>query len=253
MRFATILIELGGSRKVVYAGIGAGVAVAIAAIVGMMGLPQGTGDAQQNNLSPVRDAPRTPQTASSGQELNVASLIASGAPFKGDPDAEVVLVDFSDFQCTNCRRFATQTEPQIVQDYVEAGKVVLVFKHFPVFGPDSVTAAMASMCAHDQGKFWEFHDHLYANQGFENSGWANSDNMKKFASEVDLDREQFDACLDGEKYREYVEGDLDFALGLRLPGTPSFVVMNSDGSDPEGMVGAQPYSSFKTVINGKLT
>lgn len=251
MRFVTSIVELAGFRKIVYAGVGVGVALIIAIVAGIGGLQQSTGN-QQDNVSPIRDDSRTPQAPASGQELNVASLIASGAPFKGDPNAGIALVDFSDFQCTNCRRFATQTEPQIVQDYVDSGKVVLVFKHFPIFGPDSVTAGLASMCAHEQGKFWEFHDHLYQNQGSENSGWANADNMKKFASSLGLDREQFDACLDSEKYKTYVEGDLAFASSLGFPGTPSFVIMNNDGSDPEGMVGAQPYSSFKTVIDKKL-
>lgn len=237
----------------VYAGVGAGVAVIIAAVVGIASLSQSTGDMQQDNVSLVRDGSRTSQAPSSGRELNVASLIASGAPFKGDPDAEVAVVDFSDYQCTNCRRFALQTEPQIVKDYVDTGRAVLIFKHFPIFGPDSVTAGMASMCADEQGKFWEFHDHLYQNQGFENSGWANANNMKRFASDIGLDRQEFDSCLDSEKYKTYVEGDLAFALSLGFPGTPSFVVMKNDGSDRETLVGAQPYTSFKTVINKKLT
>lgn len=252
MGFVSSIVELGGSRKIVYVGVGIGVALIIALVVGIGGLQQSIEDQPQDNVSPIRDDSRAPQAPDSGQELDVESLIASGAPFKGDPNAEVALVDFSDFQCTNCRRFATQTEPQIVQDYVDAGKVVLVFKHFPIFGPDSVTAGMASMCAQEQGKFWEFHDHLYQNQGTENSGWANADNMKKFASALGLDREQFDSCLDSEKYKTYVEGDLAFASSLGFPGTPSFVVMNGDGSNPEGMVGAQPYTSFKTVIDKKL-
>jgi protein-disulfide isomerase len=130
--------------------------------------------------------------------------------------------------------------------------VNIVFMHFPVFGPDSVTAAMASMCANEQGMFWGFHDHLYENQGIENSGWADSDAMKAFASDLDLDREKFDSCLDSKKYKEYVEGDLALALDLKFPGTPSFIVMRSDGSDAEGIVGAQPYASFKSVIDRKL-
>jgi protein-disulfide isomerase len=128
----------------------------------------------------------------------------------------------------------------------------MVFKHFPVFGQDSATAAMASMCAHEQGMFWEFHDHLYANQGFENSGWASADNMKGFASDIGLDRAQFDACLDSKKYEQYVRNDLNLALSLGFPGTPSFIIMKNDGSEAEVVRGAQPYTSFKTVINKKL-
>lgn len=116
-------------------------------------------------FSPVQDGEIPEQSAA----FTAVNLIRAGAPVLGDPDAELTIVDFSDFQCTSCRRFATQTEPQIVNDYIEQGKVSIVFKHFPVFGPDSLTAAMASMCAHEQGKFWELHDNLYAKQGSENS------------------------------------------------------------------------------------
>jgi predicted DsbA family dithiol-disulfide isomerase len=70
--------------------------------------------------------------------------------------------------------------------------------------------------------------------------------MKRFASDLGLDREQFDVCLDSEKYKSYVEGDLGFALNLRFPDTPSFVVMKNDDSDSQGTVGAQPYTSFKS-------
>lgn len=242
--------ELGSSRKAVYAGAGiaAVIAIAVAAMTGMQ-----PGDMQQDNISLARNEPLASQAPISGQELDVASLIASGAPFKGDPDAQVAVIDFSDYQCTNCKRFATQTEPQIERDYVSTGDAVFIFKHFPIYGPNSVTAGMASMCAHDQGKFWEFHDHLYQNQRSTGSGWASADNMRGFASDLGIDRAQFDACLDGEKYRAYVEGDLALALSLGFPGTPSFVIMKNDGSERENVFGAQPYTSFKTVIDKKLT
>jgi protein-disulfide isomerase len=186
-------------------------------------------------------------------KFTAANLARAGAPVLGDPEAKVTIVDFSDFQCTNCKRFAMQTEPQIVRDYVDPGLASIVFVHFPVFGPDSVTAASASMCADEQGKFWEFHDHLYANQGAENSGWASVENMKRFASEVDLDRESFDACLDSGKYAERVQADLDLALSRGFSRTPSFIIMKGDGSDAEVLAGAQPYNTFKTLINKKLT
>lgn len=237
------------NRKIVYAGVGT--AAVIAAVIAGVFVTQATAPGS-DNFSPVQ----SPQASAPAQEplaFTAENLVRTGAPVLGDPEAEVTIVDFSDFQCTNCRRFATQTEPQIAKDYVEPGRASIVFKHFPVFGPDSVTAAMASMCAHEQGMFWEFHDHLYANQGVENTGWANAENMKRFASEVGLDKEQFDACLDSKKYEQYVRNDLDLALSLGFPGTPSFIIMKSDGSEAEVVRGAQPYTSFKTVINKKLT
>lgn len=237
------------SKKTAYVGAGVAAAVIIAAVIGFTQANTGT---SAGEYTPRQD--NAPAATQVGQNAGFSAkdLIRAGAPVLGDPDAPATIVDFSDFQCTNCRRFATQIEPQIASDYVDSGRVNIVFKHFPVFGPDSVTAAMASMCANEQGMFWEFHDHLYENQGIENSGWADSDAMKGFASDLGLDREQFDSCLDGEKYREYVESDRDFAIDIGFPGTPSFIIMKSDGSDAETVVGAQPYTSFKSVLDKKL-
>lgn len=253
MRFATNNCELRSSRKMIYIAAGIAAVIIAASVAGLAGMKSIAGSGNPEGISIAKNVPKAPQQPASEKELSVASLIASGAPFKGDRNAKVALVDFSDYQCTNCRRFALQSEPQLVNDYVNTGKVVLIFKHFPIFGPDSVTAAMASMCAQDQGKFWEFHDHLYQNQGTENSGWANADGMKRSASDLGLDRKQFDSCLDSGKYKTYVEGDLALAEKLGFPGTPSFVVMKSDGSSLQEMSGAQPYSSFKTVVDGKLS
>jgi protein-disulfide isomerase len=251
MRFTTKNCKLRNYRMI-YIAAGIGTAIIAASIAGLVGMKGIAGSGNPEGISVAKNVLKEPQQPALEKELNVASLIASGAPFKGDRNAKVALVDFSDYQCANCRRFALQSEPQLINDYVNTGKVVLIFKHFPIFGPDSATAAMASMCAHDQGKFWEFHDRLYQNQGTENSGWANADNMKRSASDLGLDRKQFDSCLDGGKYKSYVESDLALAEKLGFPGTPSFVVMKSDGSNLQDMAGAQPYSSFKTVIAGKL-
>lgn len=237
-----------GNKKIVYVGVGA-VAVVAAIVAGVFGTQQGT-TPTSGDFSPVQNGQDSEPQGSAA--LTAENLVLRGAPVLGDPEAEVTIVDFSDFQCTNCRRFATQTEPQIAKDYVDQGKASIVFMHFPVFGPDSVTAGMASMCAHEQNKFWEFHDHLYANQSAANSGWANAASMKEFASEVGLEREQFDSCLDSKKYESYVRADLDLALSSGFPGTPSFIIMKSDGSEAEVLAGAHPYSTFQTMINKKM-
>jgi protein-disulfide isomerase len=166
--------------------------------------------------------------------------------------APVTIVEFSDFQCPNCGRFARNTAPQIVEEYIETGKVNMVYKHFPIRGPDSIAASLASQCANEQGKFWEFHDLLFNNQEAEGSGWASPANMKEFASELGLDRERFDSCLDSERYSSFVENDFAFAREISATGTPTFMVVKSDGSEPEGILGAQPFSSFKAVLDKKI-
>jgi protein-disulfide isomerase len=194
----------------------------------------------------------TPQSQLSS--MSAADLVAQGAPVKGSNSAKVTLIEFGDFQCHFCARFATQTESQIDQQYISNGKVNMIFKHFAWYGPDSVAAAIASQCANDQGKFWEFHNILYQNQGEINTGWASKDNLEKFASQVEgLDRTQFDSCLDSGKYRSYVESDKSLATSLGFEGTPGFIVEKSDGSEPVKITGAYPFATFQQAIDQKLS
>jgi protein-disulfide isomerase len=227
-----------GRKKLILISIG--VAVLAAVIIGVVAASSNSGIVNENEVIAVDN------------RLSFASLTHGGSPVRGEPSALVTIVEFSDFQCPNCGRFARNTAPQIVQEYIETGKVNMVYKHFPIRGPHSITASLASQCAGDQDKFWEFHDMLFNNQEAEGSGWASAENMKKFASELGLDREVFDSCLDSEKYRSLVEDDFTFAREIGATGTPTFVIVKSDGSKPEGILGAQPFSSFKAVLDKKI-
>ncbi len=184
--------------------------------------------------------------------LSFSNLITSDTPLKGDPSAPITLIEFGDFQCPNCGRFARNTSPQIEASYVESGQVSIAFKHFPVVGPDSKPAAMASQCANEQGMFWEFHDELYNNQGNENSGWVNKDNLKQIALNIGLDKQSFDSCLDSNKYESLVENDLSLAKQIKFTGTPSFLVLKSDGSKPVALTGAYPYATFQKIFDDSL-
>lgn len=190
--------------------------------------------------------------ASTGSKQSLSNLITKDTPLKGDSSAPVLLIEFGDFQCPNCGRFARETAPLIEESYVNSGKVGMAFKHFTVIGPDSKTAAMASQCANDQGKFWEFHDELYQNQGYENSGWANADSLKKVASKIGLDRQSFDSCLDSKKYQSLVENDLSLAKQMKFGGTPSFLIVKNDGSPPQALTGAYPFATFQKILDEKL-
>lgn len=223
------------------------VGVAIAAVA-LLGAAFG----YQNSTSDSNTADSQDKSAASVSKLALSSLISAGSPLQGDPTAAVTIVEFGDFQCPNCARFATNTEPQLEKEYFDTGRANMVFKHVPIRGPDSLTASMAAQCANDQGKFWEFHDLLYESQQAENSGWAKAENMKEFASEIGLDRTEFESCLDSKKYESFVENDFAFAREIGVSGTPSFVIVNSDGSEPEGIIGAQPFTSFKAVLDKKL-
>jgi protein-disulfide isomerase len=226
--------------------IAAGVAIAIAIMAGIMVSNSGGSNVSTGTVQ------QTIESATEANKLSFSSLTSGGSPARGNSSAPVTLVEFSDFQCSNCGRFAKNTEPQIVKEYISTGQVNMVYKHFPLRGPDSVTASMASQCANDQGKFWEFHDLLFNNQKAEGSGWASSENMKKFASELGLDSGNFDSCLDSDKYRSFVENDFAFTEEIGVTGTPTFIVVKSNGSAPEEILGAQPFSSFKAVLDKKI-
>jgi protein-disulfide isomerase len=191
-------------------------------------------------------------TATTPNNLSATSLIKQGSPIIGNPDAAVTLIEFGDFQCEFCARFAKVTEPDINATYIQTGKANMVFKHFVTHGDDSVTAAIASQCANEQGQFWKFYKTTYENQGSENSGWANTENMKKFAFQIPgLDKQKYDSCVDSQKYKSLVDNDMILGVSLGMKGTPSFIIVKNDGSKPEILLGAQPFPSFQSIIDKK--
>lgn len=185
--------------------------------------------------------------------LALSTLIQNGSPFIGNLSAPITVIDFSDFQCYLCNRYVLNTEPQINETYIQTGKAVLVFKHLPNQGFDSMDAALAAQCTNDQGKFWQYHKLLYSNQKPIDSGWVNKENLKKFAPEIPgLDTQEFSSCLNSEKYKTFIQNDIDLALSFGFKETPSFIIVNSDGSNPEFLHGALPFPSFKVTIDKKL-
>jgi len=186
--------------------------------------------------------------------LPLQDLIRNGSPFQGKVSAPITVIDFSDFQCYLCNRFVKNTEPLMNQSYIQTGKVALVFNHLPNRGFDSMGAALAAQCTNDQGKFWQFHNLLYSNQKAIDSGWVSKENLKNFASQIPgLDIKRFDRCFDSEKYKSFVQKDIELALSFGFKETPSFIVENSNGSSQETMSGALPFESFKAVIDKKIS
>jgi protein-disulfide isomerase len=186
--------------------------------------------------------------------LSLRTLIQNGSPYQGNLSSPVTIIDFSDFQCYLCNRYVKNTEPLLNETYVQTGKVALVFKNLPNRGFDSMGAAIAAQCTNDQGKFWQFHNLLYGNQKPIDSGWVNKENLKKFASEIPgLDTQKFNSCLDGEKYKTSIQHDIDLAMSVGFKETPSFIIVNSDGSNPEFLQGALPFPSFRAVIDKRLS
>jgi protein-disulfide isomerase len=196
-------------------------------------------------------APTQPQAP-----VKVSQVSIDGDPVKGNPNAQVTMVEFSDFQCPFCGRFSSDALPQIQKDYIDTGKIKFVYKQFPMdnLHPNAKAAAVASECANEQGKFWQYHDKLFSTQ----TAWENqpatdvTNTFKKYATDMGLNAASFNSCLDTKKTASAVDKDSQQASQYGVSGTPTFYI----GNDKKGylqLVGAQPYQSFKSIIDQQLS
>ena len=179
--------------------------------------------------------------------LTAQKLIRNGSPIVGNPNAPITILEWGDFQCTFCYRFHESSLDIIQREYIETGIANLVFKDFPLNGPDSVLAAEAAYCAEDQGKYWSYHDELYANWAGERTGWITDDSLNQFAITSDLDVEKFNSCLDDHKYRQRVLDLEQFGREIGIDATPSFLIFNDEKIIK--IRGNQPIDVFRKVID----
>lgn len=163
----------------------------------------------------------------------------------GPADAPVRIVDYSDFGCSFCGVFARNQGVQLRREYEATGKVRFEFKHFIIGGQRTRDAALAAECAADQGRFWDYHDTLFARQGTSSDPFGRSA-LKQYAVELGLDTAQFNSCLDSNKYVEKVTRDTAEGRGLGVNATPTFFI---NGQKIEG---AQPYEVFKAAVDAAL-
>lgn len=208
-------------------GLIAGIVLVAVAIVGLVVW-------NQRPVEGVKDAPVLTRTPTN---MNTA----------GDPNAPVKMIEYADFQCPYCMHFWRDTEAQIVQTYVNTGKLYVEYHSVGLFvGQESVRAAEAAYCAGDQNKFWDMHDIIFANQGAENSGALDDAHLRAFAQKISLDMTQFDSCFSSEKYASKVSQDAKDAQ-QNIPAASNFA----------DLVAAQQYSASgistpSFLINGKL-
>jgi protein-disulfide isomerase len=174
--------------------------------------------------------------------------ISMASPVEGNDDAPITIIEFGDYQCVNCDKWFLNEKPTITSEFLETGKAKMYFLDFPFQGPDSYTASEATWCANEQGKFAEFHDVLYVNQGGLEDGWASPDSQKQFALELGLDAKQFNSCLDSGKFSEQVLYNKQVGISNGVDRTPVFFIVGSDDSI-ERIDGNQPASVFQKVIN----
>ena len=175
-----------------------------------------------------------------------------GSPILGSESAPVTIVEFGDYQCEACYAWFHNTRDTLIDNYVETGKVKLIFVDLPFLGRDSPKAAHASYCAEDQEKYWEYHTILYTFQdGHPDSGWADRDRLNSFAFSLDMNMDEFNECMDSSKYKQRVKANYDDAVKNGVTQTPTFILVSSDGTTKK-LGGAQPYSVFAATIESML-
>jgi protein-disulfide isomerase len=200
--------------------------------------------------APAASAEALPASDSAPGQPSAATLmdavVAQTRHFKGNSSAPVTIIEFADFQCPYCGRFAAGAWPQLDETYIQNGTVRFGYQHFAFLGPESQWAAEASECASEQDAFWAYHDLLFERQSGENRGAFSQDNLKQFAAEAGLDTKSFNACLDSGKYTSVVQAETAGAQSLGVNGTPAFLV------NGRPLVGAQPFEVFQQVIEAEL-
>lgn len=176
-------------------------------------------------------------------------------PVKGNPDAPVTIIEYSDFQCPFCLRFFQQTLPLIEQNYIDTGKIKFVYKDLPLdsLHPNARAAHIAAECADEHGKFWEYHDVLFEKQPQWNS-LASSElenTFTEFATDMGLQAASFESCMQSPNIADEVNNDTLEAASFGATGTPTFFI----GNEKDGfikLVGAQPFVVFQNVIDNQL-
>ncbi|MBH1932892.1 DsbA family protein [Streptomyces sp. AV19] len=221
------------------AAAGAVVALIVAVIAAGIAIAKSSGD---DDGKPSASSSADPQQVLYDQVERTTSRRAKGDPMAvGKPDAPVVLVEYADYQCSFCGRFTRESQPELIKKYVDEGVLRIEFRNFPIFGEPSVRAARASWSAGQQGRFWQFHDELYAKT---RKGDALAEDklvdMARTAGVRDLDR--FRSDLNGSAAADAVKKDQEEGYRIGVSSTPSFLV----GGRP--VAGAQPMKEFEAAI-----
>ena len=185
------------------------------------------------------------------KKITMDTFLSNGSPILGDPNAPITLVEFGDYQCHYCNVFFQSIEKDILKNYVDTGKVKIIFKDYNIIGEDSVIASQGAHCANDQGLFWEYHDILYSNWTGENNGWASSENLAIFAQQIGLNMNKWSECMKKGSHSQIILKSNDDARTLELTGTPAFFIINSEGKVSK-LFGAQPFEVFKKIFDSQL-
>lgn len=202
----------------------------------------------------------TPTTTTGGNEPSAQiELSPESDPQLGNENAKVQVYEFSDFQCPFCRKFYTDSFAQLEQEYIETGKILFVYKDFPLeqIHPAANLAAQYSECANEQGKWNDLHKAIFEGQNVLDGGTVRSTvsfgetELNGWAQSAGLDMNTLDACVSSGKYASDVQSDMQQGVKSGVTGTPSFAIGNPEKGYTL-IIGAQPYSVIKQTIDQYL-
>lgn len=207
----------------------------------------------QNNPTPAGNQ------AAPAEDTTPKKVSLDDDPTLGNEDAKVTLIEFSDYECPFCKRHFEDTYPQLKKDYIDTGKVKLVFRDYPLpfHDPMATVEAIAANCAREQGDdatYFKFHDEIFK-QTTSNGTGLTTDAIYKISDDLGLDTAALKSCVENKKYEDEVKKDITEGSTVGVSGTPSFFIgkSTSDGTIKGTiLVGAQPYSAFKTIIDQQL-
>ena len=225
-------------------GIGAGIAIACM-FCGVL-MTNMINDESAQNLDEIIINEISPT-----KKPTLSSFTDNASPVLGNMNAPLTMIEFGDYQCTYCKKFFHETEGSIIENYVETGKVKIMFKDFIVVGSDSTNAANAAHCANDQKMFWMYHSILYNNWDGEDTGWASVDRLHEFANKLGLDMNEFSECMYESKWEELINSSQTDGRIIGVTATPTFFIIDQSNNILK-ITGAQPYAVFEEVFDSLL-
>lgn len=205
------------------------------------------------------DTAVAPAVGAPAEDTSPRDVLLDDDAVLGDPDAPVTLIEFSDYECPFCKQHFTNTYAQLKTEYIDTGKVKMIFRDFPLsfHDPLATKQAIAANCAREQGDdatYYEFHDAVFTKTSSNGSGMT-VDDLYAIAADMGLDAASFKECVDTDKYKDEVTKDIADGTASGASATPSFFVGKTDGDEKISgtpLIGAQPFSAFKTLIDQNL-
>ena len=181
-----------------------------------------------------------PAAATAAPQYRRYEIPTDGYPSLGPDDAEIIIVEFSDYQCPFCRKFHDETYQSLLDAY--PGQIRFVYRNLPLTSihPNAMPAAVASLCANDQDAYWDYHEKLFSSETLDEATYI------QYAADLDLNVDTFTACLSDGSHDAFIQEDMQFALDLGVQSTPTFFVNGL------AIVGAQPLANFQQIIDKEL-